>query len=339
VKENITRTDVNQVQPASLHHIQGQRQVIENLIVNLRAYFNAKSSCNNPITFGPVILCGPSGTGKTMVAKAVHAELGNLKLIETNGVTINNWEDLFTVLLDANENTTIFIDEAQGINSKTQHVLMTALSERKVYVPSGLSAAAAHVIPLANFVMILATTHEYCLQEALRNRMRIYCRFTYYALHDLIEIVRQRTHALDWKYESEEVLHIVAQRAKKTPRRALHVNLQMCWNVAKSHDHNVITLQDVHEAFHHLQIDELGLDGLDRSYLKVLHENGALALNVLSSKLSLPAPTLQRVVEPYLLKEGFILKDRASLRLLTAKGRNHLENRLAARQSCVAESI
>jgi len=337
VEERITGTDVNQVQITSLHHIQGQNHVIENLEVNLRAYFNAKSSSSAEMTFGPVIFCGPSGTGKTLVAKALNAELANLELIETNGVTINNRADLFTVLLDAKESTTIFIDEAHGMNTKTQHVLMTALSEKKVYVPSGLSAAAAHVIPLANFVMILATTHEYCLQEALRNRMRIYCHFTYYALEDLIEIVRQRAHALSWKYESDEVLHIVAQRAKKTPRQALHINLQMCWNVAKSYDRDVITLQDVHEAFHHLQIDQLGLNNNDRSYLKVLHENGALALNVLSSKLSLPAPTLQKVVEPYLLKEGFILKDRASLRLLTAKGRNHLENRVAAHPSCIAE--
>jgi len=193
----------------------------------------------------------------------------------------------------------------------------------------------SHVISLGNFVMILATTHEYCLQEALRNRMRIYCRFTYYALEDLVGIVRQRARALGWQYESDEILYIVARRAKKTPRQALHVNLQMCWNVAKSHDRNIITLDDVHEAFYHLQIDALGLDSLDRSYLQVLYKNRTLPLNVLSSLLALPAPTLQKVVEPYLLKEGFILKDRASLRLLTARGRNHLEHYLAGKQSCV----
>ena len=337
MERKITGTDVNQIPITSLHHIKGQRHVVENLQVNLRAYFNAKSSSNEEVTFGPAIFCGPSGTGKTMMAKALDAELANLKLIESNGVALNNQADLFSILLDANENTTVFIDEAHCMNSKAQHILMTALSEKKIYVPSGISAAAAHVLPLANFVMILATTHEYCLQEALRNRMRIYFRLNYYSLADLIEIVRQRVNTLNWRYESDEVLRIIAQRAKKTPRQALHINLQMCWTVAKSHDRDVITLQDVHDAFHHLRIDQLGLNNLDRSYLKILHESGALALNVLSSKLAVPALTLQKVVEPYLLKEGFILKDRASLRLLTAKGRNHLENRLTAHQSCVAE--
>ena len=340
MKANVSGTDVNQVKIQSLASIHGQPRVIENLNVNLLAYFNTRSSCTSQdLSLGPVILCGPSGTGKTLVAKVLHAELGNLNLIETNGVTINNKIDLFSALLNADENTTVFIDEAQAMNNKTQHVLLTALSERKVYVPAGFTAVATHVIPLASFVMILATTHEYCLQEALRNRMRIYCRFTYYNLDDLVVIVRQRAHALHWQYESDEVLRMVAQRAKKTPRQALHVNLQTCWNVAKSHGRDVITLQDLQEAFHLLQIDELGLDNLDRSYLKVLRENGASQLNVLSAKLSLPAPTLQKVVEPYLLKEGFILKDRASLRLLTDRGRIHLENCWAKHQSCVTDRI
>jgi len=338
MKKNSIGTDVNQVRIQSLSNIHGQPQVIENLNINLLAYFNTRSSCAGPnLCFGPVILCGPSGTGKTLVARALHAELGNLKLIETNGVTINNKADLFGILLNADQNTTVFIDEAQGMNGKTQQVLLTALSEKKVYVPSNMVAMGSHSLSLANFVIILATTHEYCLQDALRNRMRIYCRFTYYSHNDLVGIVQQRAQALGWEYESEEILQIVAQRAKKTPRQALNMNLQMCWNVARGHDRNIITLNDVREAFHHLQIDNLGLDSLDRSYLKVLHDNGNLALNVLSSKLGLPAPTLQRVVEPYLLKEGFILKDKASLRLLTNKGQKHLEDCLVDQQSHVLD--
>ena len=329
MQARLTGNDVNQVQITSLNHIRGQRQVTEILELNLRAHFNTRCSTGTGATFGPVIMCGPSGTGKTLMAKALHAELGNLKLIETNGVTINNKADLFAVLLNADDHTTVFIDEAQGIRTPTQHILLTALSEKKVYVPSQLAACGCHTMALANFVMIMATTHEYCLQEALRNRMRIYCRFDYYTLEDLVEIVRQRAQALHWQYESDEILRIVARRAKKTPRQALHFNLQMCWNVATSHDRDIITMDDVQEAFYHLQIDELGLNHQDRSYLKILLEDGALPLNVLSSKLALPALTLQRVVEPYLLKEGFILKDRASLRLLTAKGRNHVENRSA----------
>jgi len=321
------KIDINQVEITSLCHIRGQPQVIETLSVNLRAYYNIRAtSRNSPPTFGPVLFGGPTGAGKTLVARALHAELANIKWVETNGETVNHRLELCSILMHADENTTVFIDEAQGMNAKTQHLLLTAISERKLYVPAGIYTSRSQAIPLSNFTLILATTHEYLLQEALRNRMRIYCRFTYYTLEDLIEIVRQRAHALQWPYESEEVLTIIAQRAKGIPRLALNTNLQMCWNVTKSCDREMITLADVHAAFRYLQIDELGLDELDRSYLRILEEYGQVSLSVLSSKLSLPAATIQRVVEPYLLKEGFILKQKSSLREITAKGKKHIGN-------------
>jgi Holliday junction DNA helicase RuvB len=329
MEKNATGTDVNQVKMTSLSNIHGQPQVVDTLQLYLRAHFGIRSTAGNPdLSFGPVIFVGPSGTGKTIVAKALHAELGNLRLIETNGVTINKMKELYSTFLNADENTTIIIDEIQGANSKAQYILLTAISERNLYVPAGISISHRHTIPLANFTLILATTHEYMLQEALRNRMRIYCRFNYYTVEDLTEIVRQRADALQWKYECDDILAIIAERAKGIPRLALNMNLQTCMYVAKSHDRDVITLEDVHEAFHHLQIDELGLDQMDRSYLGVLAECGRSSLNVLSSKLSLPSLTIQKVVEPYLLKEGFITKNQSSTRVITEKGKKHIENTL-----------
>jgi len=325
--KNIAGIDVNHVQITSLAHIQGQSQVVDTLQLHLRAHFNIRSTSGSPdVSFGPAIFTGPSGTGKTMVAKAVHAELGNLELIETNGVTVNNKSELFSILINADANTTIFIDEAQGMNSKAQHILLTALSEKNLPVPACMSSRHSHTVPLADFTTILATTHEYLLKDALRNRMRIYCRFNYYSVEDLTEIVRQRADTLKWEYESDKVLQIIAQRAKGTPRLALNTNLQTCWYVAKSHDHDVITLTDAHEAFSYLQIDEASLDNLDRSYLSALAKYGRLPLGVLSSKLSMPSLTLTRVVEPYLFREGFVAKDKTSARVITQKGVEHIKS-------------
>jgi len=191
MSEKTIGTDVNQFEITSLSKIKGQQKVSNLLKVNLDAYFQSRST-GNPSTFGPALLCGPSGTGKSLIAKAIHAELANLNLIETNGEMLSNSSELVSILLSATENTTIFIDECQGMNSRSQHILLTALSEKVLYVPKRTNNKSKRVIPLENFTLILATTHEYYLQDAVRNRIRIYCRFEHYALNDLIDIIRQR---------------------------------------------------------------------------------------------------------------------------------------------------
>ena len=325
MEEKIVGTDVNQVEILSLSKIRGQKKVSDLLKVNLDAYFQSRQT-GKPSTFGGVLLCGPSGTGKSLVAKAIHAELANLNLIETNGEMLSNSSEIISILLSATENTTIFIDECQGMNSRSQHILLTALSEKVIYVPNASSSKFKKVIPLENFTLILATTHEYYLQDALRNRIRIYCRFEYYSLEDLIEIVRQRTNALKWDVESENVLIEIAKRSKKTPRIALNRNLQMCWNVCSSQGRNTITMNDINEAFKLLQIDELGLDELERNYLRILQHNGSVPLNVISSKLALPTQTIKNVLEPFLLQENLISKNKSSHREITPLAQEHLKN-------------
>jgi Holliday junction DNA helicase RuvB len=318
-------TDVNQVEITSLSKIRGQKKVSDLLKVNLDAYFQSRTT-GCPGSFGPVLLCGYSGTGKTLVAKALHSELANLDLIETNGEMLSDSGELISILLAATENTTVFIDECQGMSPRCQHILLTALSEKVIYVPKKGSNKSKRTIPLENFTLLLATTHEYYLQDALRNRMRIYARFEHYCLEDLVEIIRQRTLALQWDVESEQVLIEIAKRSKKTPRIALNRNLQQCWNVCSSQGRSVITMNDVVLAFKLIQIDALGLDELERNYLRIL-QHSPVPLNVISSKLGgLPTQTIKTVIEPYLLQENLILKNKCSHREITTLGKNHIEN-------------
>ncbi len=315
-------TDVNQVEITSFNHIRGQDKAVEVLRINLDAYFNSRSQNSNN-SFGPALFVGPSGTGKSIVSKAIHHELGNLKLIEANSQMLTP-NQLTSILIDATDDTTIFLDEAQSLCPNNSTILLTVLSEKKFFIPKKGNKQ-NYSIPLSNFTLILASTHEYLIQDALRNRMRIYCRFNYYSEDSLAQIIKQRADALKWDYENENVLQIIAQRSKQTPRIALNRNLQMAYNVASAIGNKVITVDAVLEAFRLLEIDQLGLDCLERSYLKELAKHKSMKLNVIASKIGLPRQTVSNVIEPYLLRIELIIKV-GSDRQITDKGKEHLNN-------------
>jgi Holliday junction DNA helicase RuvB len=269
-------------------------------------------------------LVAPSGTGKTAIAKAIHCELANMKFVETNGEMLNSSTELTHILLTADSDTTILVDEAQALCKKNQHIFLTAISEKILFAPKK-GKARKQAIPLADFTLLFASTHEFQLQDALRNRARMICRTDYYDTATLADILAQRAFALGWEVESEEVLLEIGRRSKATPRIALQRNLQMAWSIACSNNQTIITMEDVNKAFHLLQIDEKGLDTIERHYLRELSKFKSMKLNVISSKLGLPTRTISSVIEPYLLRTELIDKD-GSNRVITEKGRTHIEN-------------
>jgi Holliday junction resolvasome RuvABC ATP-dependent DNA helicase subunit len=322
----VIKTDVNQVGITSLDQMIGQRQVVNALKFYKKAYNNLRSiQEDSTVSFGPAMFTGPPGMGKTTTAKLLHSDLNNKFFLETNGETLNNKSELYDATILAKDGTTFFIDEAHALNSKIQDILLTAISEKIIHVPAKNQKDLRYDIPIANLTWILATTEEHQLKGPLRNRMKITCRFEYYSTGDLIEIIRQKLDILGWPYESEEVLYLIASRAKGTPRTALLRNLQTARDAAIGHNRELITVLDVREAFYYLQVDEIGLEKNDRSYLEILFNEGPTPLNILSSKLAVPCQTIQKVIEPYLIKEGYVVKDKASLRNITIKGRNHLK--------------
>ncbi len=317
-------TDVNQTTITSLNHIKGQPHIVELLRTSLDAYFQNRSIKEDKTCFGPVLLVGPSGTGKTAIAKAIHCELANMKFVETNGEMLNSSSELTHILLTADNDTTILVDEAQALNTKNQHILLTAISERILFAAKRGSSR-KQAIPLSDFTLLFASTHEFQLQDALRNRARLICRTDYYSTDTLADILGQRAYALGWEIESKEVLQEIGKRSKATPRIAIQRNLQMAWNIACSNNRSIITMDDVKKAFHLLQIDALGLDTIERNYLKELSKHKSMKLNVIASKMGLPERTISAVIEPYLLRQELIHKD-GSNRVLTDKGKTHIQN-------------
>lgn len=237
---------------------------------------------------------------------------------------LNSSAELAHILLTSDNDTTILIDEAQSLSRKNQNILLTAISEHILFAHTGKSAR-KQAIPLADFTLLFASTHEFQLQDALRNRARLICRTDYYDNDTLADILGQRAYALGWEIESKDVLIEIGKRSKATPRIAIQRNLQMAWNIACSNNRTIITMDDVNKAFHLLQIDELGLDAIERNYLKELMKHKAMKLNVIASKLGLPSQTISSVIEPYLLRQELIQKD-GSNRVITEKGKTHIQN-------------
>ena len=316
-------TDVNQTTITSLNHIKGQPHIVELLKTSLDAYFQNRAIKEEKTCFGPVLLVGPSGTGKTAIAKAIHCELANLKFVETNGEMLNSSSELTHILLTADKDTTILLDESQALNSKNQHILLTAISE-KILFATKRGSSRKQAIPLSDFTLLFASTHEFQLQDALRNRARLICRTDYYSTETLADILGHRAYALGWEIESKDVLTEIAKRSKATPRIAIQRNLQMAWNIACSNNRSIIKMDDVKKAFHLLQVDELGLDTIERNYLKELSKHKSMKLNVIASKMGLPTRTISNVIESYLLRTELIYKD-GSNRIITDKGKTHIQ--------------
>jgi Holliday junction DNA helicase RuvB len=176
-------------------------------------------------------------------------------------------------------------------------------------------------IPLADFTVLLSTTDEFSVLQPLRDRMKLLLRFDFYPPDDLTTLLHQRHQALCWQVE-EAVLPLIAQRSRGTPRLALRL-LQSCRRVCRAEGQATITLAHLERACLLEGIDALGLGPTEQQYLRILAD-GDSRLNVIASRLGLPARTVSHVVEPFLLRAGLVVKDDQSRRQLTALGRDHL---------------
>ena len=203
----------------------------------------------------------------------------------------------------------------------SQTALYLALDQRKVFLQGNRSGRAPQSIPLNDFTLLLASTNEFQILAPLRDRMRLHLRFDFYAVDELVELIRQRSDGLKWNLD-EKVLAPIAQRSKGNPRLALRL-LQSCRRVSRADRARKITMAHLKKACALEEIDDLGLGPVEQQYLQILLE-GSSRLNVIASRLGLPTRTVAEVSEPFLIRVGLVMKDDQGKRNLTAEGRNHL---------------
>jgi len=311
--------EINDIAPSALTHIIGQKSVVAQVAVALEAAFADGKK------FDSALLIGPPGVGKSALARVIADEMA-AQLHEVLGQSIASPADLNTLLLSAKDQDIIHIDEAHELDKTYQTALYLAVDQRRISLQGGRSGRGPQSLPLADFTLLLSTTDEYCLLQPLRDRMKLLLRFDFYTAEELTEILRHRSRALNWKVD-EKVLPQIAARSRGTPRLALRL-LQSCRRVCRSEGEIAITLAHLDRACGLEQIDPLGLGPTEQQYLGILCE-GDTRLNVIASRLGLPARTVSQVAEPFLIRAGLVTKDDQGRRQLTGEGRAHLSKNRA----------
>lgn len=309
-----THTEVNDAAPASLDDLVGQQSVLAQVRVALDAARQDRKK------FDHSLLVGPPGCGKTQTAKVIAAEMGG-EFRECLAQSITSPADLNAVLLGATDRSVVFLDEAHELAKEYQTSLYLAIDQRRVFINGGRAGRPPQAINLADFSLLLASTEEYSLLQPLRDRCRLTLRFDFMSADDLVELTRQRGRALEWAV-ADDVLREIARRSRGTPRLALRL-LQACRRVCRSQAETDIGIAHFNRACELEGIDALGLGPVEQSYMRAVAE-GSNRLNVIASKLGLPARTVAEVCEPFLIRVGFLVKDDQGRRQLTAEGREHL---------------